>query len=132
MWVSVVKSIYGKDGFVGDLVESGGGRSGIRGDIVRVGQDIDRVGVGFSSSFTRKVGDGSCVSFWDDIWVGGTKLRDRFSRLYHLDRCIEAKVAGRDIWGDDGWTWVWDWVREPRGRVVGELMGLEELLSDVG
>ncbi|GJV82850.1 hypothetical protein Tco_1522748 [Tanacetum coccineum] len=105
MWVSVIKSIYGQDGVM--------------------------VGVGFSSSFTRKVGDGSCVSFWDDIWVGGVRLRDRFPRLYHLDRSKEVKVAGQGIWGDNGWTWVWDWAREPQGRVVEELIGLEDLVSHV-
>ncbi|GJU70247.1 RNA-directed DNA polymerase, eukaryota, reverse transcriptase zinc-binding domain protein [Tanacetum coccineum] len=131
MWVSVIKSIYGTGGVMGDLMRSVGGSSGILGGIVRVGWDIDRVGVWFSSSFTRKVGDGSCVSFWDDIWVGGVRLRDLFHRLYHLDRCKEVKVAGQGIWGDNGWNWVWDWVREPRGRVVGKLIGLEDLLSHV-
>ncbi|GJR30155.1 hypothetical protein Tco_1106387 [Tanacetum coccineum] len=91
----VIKSIYGADGPMGDVVGLGGVRSEVWGNIVRVGRDIDRLGVCFSSSFTRKVGDGSRVSFWDDRWVRG------------------------------------DWVRESRGRVVDELVGLEEFLSHV-
>ncbi|GJS34354.1 RNA-directed DNA polymerase, eukaryota, reverse transcriptase zinc-binding domain protein [Tanacetum coccineum] len=77
MWVKVVKSIYEADGAMGEFVGLGGVRSGVWGDIVRVGRDIDRLGVCFSSSFTRKVGDGSRVSFWDDRWVGGVILPDR-------------------------------------------------------
>ncbi|GKA78769.1 reverse transcriptase domain, reverse transcriptase zinc-binding domain protein [Tanacetum coccineum] len=93
---------------MGDFVGLGGGRSGVWGDIVRVGRDIDRLGVCFSSSFTRKVGDGSCVSFWDDRWDGGVRLRDRFPRLYHLDRCKVVKVAERGVWGEEGDTWNWE------------------------
>ncbi|GJS85194.1 kinase-like domain, beta-lactamase/transpeptidase-like protein [Tanacetum coccineum] len=60
--------VYGP---MGDVVGLGGVRSEVWGNIVRVGRDIDRLGVCFSSSFTRKVGDGSRVSFWDDRWVRG-------------------------------------------------------------
>ncbi|GKF44672.1 hypothetical protein Tco_0131224, partial [Tanacetum coccineum] len=52
-------------------------------------------------------------------------------REYHLDRSKEVKVAGRGIWGDNGWTWVWDWARELQGRVVEELIGLEDLVYHV-
>ncbi|GJV37659.1 hypothetical protein Tco_1410136 [Tanacetum coccineum] len=44
-WVKVVKSIYGEDGDMDDFVGLDGGRSGVWGDIVRVGQDIDRLPV---------------------------------------------------------------------------------------
>ncbi|GJY68943.1 hypothetical protein Tco_0471925 [Tanacetum coccineum] len=63
MWVKVIKSIYGADGVMGDFVGMVDGRSRVWGDIMRVGRDIDRVGVCFSSSFTSKLGDGSRVTF---------------------------------------------------------------------
>ncbi|GJS27260.1 hypothetical protein Tco_0487880 [Tanacetum coccineum] len=87
------------------------------GDIVRVGRDIDRLGVCFSSSFNRNLGDGTRVSFWDDRWVGGVRLRDWFPRLYHLDRSKVVRVAGRGYGvrkGGDGngigdtWNWKLD------------------------
>ncbi|GJZ70286.1 putative RNA-directed DNA polymerase [Tanacetum coccineum] len=106
MWVKVVKSTYGADGVMGDFVRMVGGKSGVWGDIVREGRDINRLG------------------------VGGVRLRDRFPRLYHLDRCKVVKVASRGVWGKEGWRWAWDWVRKPRG-VVDDLVGLEEFLSHV-
>nr|GEX88528.1 hypothetical protein [Tanacetum cinerariifolium] len=102
------------DGAMSDFVGWNGSRSGVWGDIVRVGRDIERLGVCFSSFFTRKVGDGSCMSFWDDRWVGRVRLRDQFPRLYHLDTYKVVKVAERRVWGEEGWRWAWDWVREPR------------------
>nr|GEX09765.1 probable WRKY transcription factor 70 [Tanacetum cinerariifolium] len=50
----------------------------------------------------RKVGDGAGTSFWDDMWVGERMLRDRFPRLYYLERCKEAKIIDR---GSDMWKW---------------------------
>nr|GEU71357.1 RNA-directed DNA polymerase, eukaryota, reverse transcriptase zinc-binding domain protein [Tanacetum cinerariifolium] len=33
--------------------------------------------------------------------------------------------------GDEGtWKWIWDWVREPMGKVVGELEALEKTMSN--
>nr|GEY39661.1 reverse transcriptase domain, reverse transcriptase zinc-binding domain protein [Tanacetum cinerariifolium] len=42
-----------------------------------------------------------------------------------------VKVVGRGVWGEEGWRWAWYWVKEPRGRVVDDLVGLEEFLSQV-
>ncbi|GKE18210.1 hypothetical protein Tco_1425787 [Tanacetum coccineum] len=72
--------------------DGGGGGGGRRlAGYVREGEGEDDV----------KVGDGSRVSFWDDRWVGGVRLRDRFPRLYHLDRCKAVKVAGLGVWGEE-------------------------------
>ncbi|GJU70932.1 RNA-directed DNA polymerase, eukaryota, reverse transcriptase zinc-binding domain protein [Tanacetum coccineum] len=121
---------------LGEFVRAGNGGGGVWGDIVRVGKDKDKLGIEFSS-FVRKVGDGSCISFWGDRWVDGVRLMDRFPRLSHLDRCNEGVVAdkGRRVegtwrWVEGTWRWVWDWVREPRGRVVGELEALEQTKSN--
>uniref|UniRef100_A0A0A8YYV5 Reverse transcriptase zinc-binding domain-containing protein n=1 Tax=Arundo donax TaxID=35708 RepID=A0A0A8YYV5_ARUDO len=36
----------------------------------------------FKWGATFKVGNGTCVSFWDDIWVGHTPLRIQFPKLF--------------------------------------------------
>lgn len=54
--VKVIKCIHGEDGGssrVGFSNRGGGG--GVWGDILKVGCDIDKVGVDFSKSFCRKV-----------------------------------------------------------------------------
>ncbi|GKE58251.1 RNA-directed DNA polymerase, eukaryota, reverse transcriptase zinc-binding domain protein, partial [Tanacetum coccineum] len=61
-----------------------------------------RLGIEFSSSFNRKVGDGAGTSFWDDMWAGERKLRNRFPRIYYLEGCKEAKIIDR---GRDTWKW---------------------------
>nr|GEY18064.1 RNA-directed DNA polymerase, eukaryota, reverse transcriptase zinc-binding domain protein [Tanacetum cinerariifolium] len=60
----------------------------------------------------------------------GVRLMDRFHRLFHLDRYKESVVADKGRWDEVTWRWFWDWVREPRGRVVGELEELEQTMSN--
>ncbi|GKA86093.1 hypothetical protein Tco_0807804, partial [Tanacetum coccineum] len=60
-----------------------------------------------SSSIGEKVGDGASISFWNDVWVGDSKLCDRFSRLYHLESYKDVKVMGRGRWNGDRDTWKW-------------------------
>ncbi|GKD82946.1 hypothetical protein Tco_1349785 [Tanacetum coccineum] len=103
LWVRVLKSIYGLEGVLGEFVRAGDGVGGVWGDIVRVGRDIDKLGIEFSSSFVRKVGDGSCISFWGERWVDGVRLMDRFLRLFHLDRCKESVVADKGRWDEGTW-----------------------------
>ncbi|GJZ81724.1 hypothetical protein Tco_0646718, partial [Tanacetum coccineum] len=52
-------------------------------------------------SIGEKVGDGASISFWNDVWVGDSKLCDRFSRLYHLESYKDVKVMGRGRWNGD-------------------------------
>ena len=77
------------------------------------------------------MGCGNNTLFWLDRWIDNRRLCDRFPRLYHLDRRKEANVAEMGIWVDDRWSWVWDWVREPRGRGCSELEDLVGILSTI-
>ncbi|GJX14815.1 hypothetical protein Tco_0206573 [Tanacetum coccineum] len=103
---------------------SEGGR-GVWLDIMRVGSDINKLGIEFSSSFVRKVRNGAHISFWRDSWIDGGRLMDRFHRLFHLDIHKYGVVADKGNWVEGMWRWVWDSTRAPRGRVVGELEALE-------
>nr|GEV02230.1 zf-CCHC domain-containing protein/DUF4219 domain-containing protein/UBN2 domain-containing protein [Tanacetum cinerariifolium] len=55
-------------------------------DIVKIGEEIDGLGVEFSSSCVGVVGDGRDIRFWIDHWVDNRRLCDRFPRLYYLER----------------------------------------------
>ncbi|GJR85663.1 reverse transcriptase domain, reverse transcriptase zinc-binding domain protein [Tanacetum coccineum] len=99
---------------------------GVWRDIITIGEELDRLGIEFSSSFEGVVGNGRDIRFWIDRWVGNTKLCDRFPRLYHLDRRKEGCVADKGSWANTGWRWEWDWVRNIRGRVCSDF---EELLG---
>ncbi|GJU52790.1 hypothetical protein Tco_1226504 [Tanacetum coccineum] len=75
---------------LGHWVRVSGG--GVWSDIVRIGKEIDRMGLDFSSSCFEVFGDGKDIRFWVDRWVDNRRLCDRFPRLYHLDRRKEGSV----------------------------------------
>lgn len=53
--------------------------------IIKAGSDMEKEWVSFGSSFSKEIGDGVGTLFREDKWVGNSKLRDRFPRLYSLD-----------------------------------------------
>ncbi|GJX96216.1 RNA-directed DNA polymerase, eukaryota, reverse transcriptase zinc-binding domain protein [Tanacetum coccineum] len=73
---------------------------------------------------------------WVDIvnvesWVGDVPLYSRFSRLFHLKRNKDVMAGYRGRWVEGVWEWVWDWIRPPKGRAVGDFDNLIELLENV-
>ncbi|GKC36202.1 hypothetical protein Tco_1048586 [Tanacetum coccineum] len=125
LWVRVIKSIHGGNGGLGVGWGSGwGGGGGVWRDIVKIGEEIDGVGIEFSSSCSGVLGDGRDIRFWVDTWVGNRRLCDRFPRLFHLDRRQEGSVRDKGSWVDGAWRWEWDWVRSIRGRLVGSMRSL--------
>ncbi|GJR70222.1 reverse transcriptase domain, reverse transcriptase zinc-binding domain protein [Tanacetum coccineum] len=106
LWVRVITSIHREGGGLwGNRIESGGvRRTGVWGDIMKVGEELEGLGVEFSDSFVGELGDGRDISFWIDRWVDNRRLCDRFPRLYHLDRRKEGSVFDKGSWllGEDG------------------------------
>jgi hypothetical protein len=47
----------------------------------------------FARSVKRSMGNGASTSFWLDIWVGNSPLKDRFPRLYSISNKKDAMVA---------------------------------------
>lgn len=68
------------------------------------------------------------------MWVGESKLKDRFPRLFHLERVKDVCVKDKGVWMGGEWSWKWDWLRDPRGRACGEmedlLMCLQNCIGD--
>ncbi|GJU85441.1 reverse transcriptase domain, reverse transcriptase zinc-binding domain protein [Tanacetum coccineum] len=86
-----IRSIYGIDEGLGALESLRGSSVWGWNYIIKASFDINKVWVGFTSSIIKKV------------------------------RRKEAKVAEMCTWVDERWSWVWDCVREPRGRCCSEL-----------
>ncbi len=61
---------------------------------------------GFLKHISYKVGDGSRIKFWHDIWCGDLPLRQKFPDLFHIARAPEAMVA--DHFRLQGSNHVWD------------------------
>ncbi|GJX85916.1 reverse transcriptase domain, reverse transcriptase zinc-binding domain protein [Tanacetum coccineum] len=104
---------------------------GVWRDIIRVGDELEGLGVDFISSFMGEVGNGADIRFWINRWVGGIRLCDRFTRLYHLDRHKEGKVEEKGKWIDNVWRWKWEWVRNIRGMVCKDLEDLRIIFQNV-
>ncbi|GKB57120.1 RNA-directed DNA polymerase, eukaryota, reverse transcriptase zinc-binding domain protein, partial [Tanacetum coccineum] len=65
-------------------------------DIIKATKNIEVVDLNFKNSFVRKVADGANTSFWLDPWCGdGSRLKDKFPRLYALDSFKECKLKDR-------------------------------------
>lgn len=58
-------------------------------------------------------------------------LKENFARLYRLEANKNVKVGDKGVWIDNKWHWVWDWSREPRGRVLGEAEELANFVEGI-
>ncbi|XP_071727297.1 uncharacterized protein [Rutidosis leptorrhynchoides] len=65
------------------------------------------------------------IGFWYDLWVGNAPLKDRFSRLFHLDSSPFGTIADKR----NNNEWIFEWTRDRlRGRTASLLsMLLEEI-----
>ncbi|KAJ9539609.1 hypothetical protein OSB04_026115 [Centaurea solstitialis] len=129
-WGRIIRSIYGDEGGLG-LRESeirGGGCS-VWKNIVRVGGLLDGMGLEFSNSFRKIVGDGSETRFWKDRWLGDRPLEVDFPRISRLEVNSGVSILDRGEWVEDTWEWKWSWSRVPRGRALGELENLVSRLN---
>ncbi|GKA63876.1 hypothetical protein Tco_0763482 [Tanacetum coccineum] len=104
---------------------------GVWREIVRVGEEMDELGLEFTSSCKGILGDWSDIKFWLDRWVDDRILCDRFSRLFHLDMGKEGSVRDKRKWVNGSWHWEWEWRRSIRGRVCNELVELVNVLQIV-
>nr|GEV01452.1 RNA-directed DNA polymerase, eukaryota, reverse transcriptase zinc-binding domain protein [Tanacetum cinerariifolium] len=76
-------------------------------------------------------GSGNAIMFWEDNWIGMGKLRDLFSRLYHLDVVNDAILGNKGFWREDKWVWNWVWRSDLRGRAVTDMHNLSNLVQDI-
>lgn len=65
----------------------------------------------FNSEVERKVGNGLNTSFWNDPWIRGRCLRERYPRLFSISTQKEAKVGEVGVVSDQGIDWVLTWRR---------------------
>ncbi|XP_071695658.1 uncharacterized protein [Rutidosis leptorrhynchoides] len=110
------------------------------------GHSLEALNIPFRDSFRRKIGDGSKTRFWEDVWIGGHRLKDSFPRLYRLETEKDVHIADRVSFDrtaaaqvpdvtqaaagtDTDIIFSWAWAREPMYRTQDELMLLESLIK---
>ncbi|GKA19014.1 hypothetical protein Tco_0698929 [Tanacetum coccineum] len=124
--VRVVKAIHGDDGNVGGHVKSGAKSCWL--DIVRETHALKTKGINLLDCMHVKLGNDDKTIFWEDIWIDGKPLKNRFPRIYSLESCklimVGAKLAQPSL--------EYSFRRNPRGGVErGQFNELSALVHDV-
>ncbi|GJR09904.1 RNA-directed DNA polymerase, eukaryota [Tanacetum coccineum] len=73
-------------------------------DIVRETHALKTKGINLLDCMHVKLGNGDKTVFWEDIWIDGKTLKNRFPRIYSLESCklitVGAKHRGALFWND--------------------------------
>ncbi|GJW79157.1 RNA-directed DNA polymerase, eukaryota, reverse transcriptase zinc-binding domain protein [Tanacetum coccineum] len=117
-------AIYGDDGNVGGHIKSGAKSCWL--DIIRETHASKTKCINFCMHV--KLGNGDKTVFWEDIWIDGKTLNNRFPRIYSLESCklitVGAKLAQPSL--------EYSFRRNPRGRVEQDQFNeLSALVHDV-
>ncbi|XP_071726921.1 uncharacterized protein [Rutidosis leptorrhynchoides] len=131
LWIRIIKSIFGIEGGLGNCSNMANlkANNSTWKYIMQVGRDIDNLGINFTNSFIKKIADGKLTQFWKERWCGDQIFKDRFQRLFRLEKEQNATVFDRIRRVEDKLTFSWNWSRELSGRLVGELQNLSDLIS---
>ncbi|GJS11365.1 RNA-directed DNA polymerase, eukaryota [Tanacetum coccineum] len=73
-----------------------------------------------------KVGRGSMIRFWKDVWIGDSSLESRYNRLFRLATNKDCLIRDRISNGE----WTWDWSRQILGGH--NLASFTNLLLEIG
>lgn len=79
---------------------------------------MEDLGLSFMDSFSRSIGNGADIKFWSDRWLEGGRFKDRFPRLWALEREKKVKLRDRIVPG----------MKVGRGRGIDPL-GVEQVVS---
>ncbi|GJT84041.1 hypothetical protein Tco_1058383 [Tanacetum coccineum] len=104
-WVKVIKSIHSRDSGFGTSDWNPVG-NGVWATIVKVVDQMHEKQIIPLDSMALQLGNGRNVSFWNDIWVGEHRLRDKFPRVFDMDSNKKCSIAKR--WVQDQWVWTWN------------------------
>ena len=131
MGVRVIKSICGSGGGMDNpMVVNKYKRGSPQCQIIWVGRHLEKIGVPWVEYFYTSVGNGLQTSFWNDVWVGNSLLRNLFPRLFKLSKDGNESVSDRGCLGRDGvWEWHQDWSGPLRGRTLDEFQNITSLLE---
>ncbi|PWA97495.1 RNA-directed DNA polymerase, eukaryota, Reverse transcriptase zinc-binding domain protein [Artemisia annua] len=94
IWSRLICSIHGPNGGLHDN-SSIKPNSGPWYLIMKLKDDLLKLGINLTSRFKRKVENGRNTSFWKDNWLAGSPLCVMFPRLYRLDSNPNCKVNER-------------------------------------
>lgn len=106
LWVKVIKSKYNlEQGCWLPRLPSSGKVSVLWRDICSIGETSSCIGSILQEGFRLVVQSGQGISFWNQVWLGDTTLKEEFPRLYLISTQKEMVISGvKDARGDGGWN----------------------------
>nr|GEV58004.1 RNA-directed DNA polymerase, eukaryota, reverse transcriptase zinc-binding domain protein [Tanacetum cinerariifolium] len=63
--------------------------------IIVLNKHLLKVNCDLNGNFSRKVGYGATVAFWNDVWIGNSNLKTAFPKIYSLEIDKDFLVADR-------------------------------------
>ncbi|XP_016195087.1 uncharacterized protein LOC107636065 [Arachis ipaensis] len=64
------------------------------------------------TALSMEIGDGRRTHFWEDIWLSGGALKDRFPRLFSVSIQKGSVIGVYGFWDGLEWVWNFQWRRE--------------------
>ncbi|GJW19403.1 RNA-directed DNA polymerase, eukaryota, reverse transcriptase zinc-binding domain protein [Tanacetum coccineum] len=114
LWACLIKAIHGEDG---GLISTHYSMHGTWANVVSTIHDLHNSNIIPNNSIRIKLGCGSKVRFWKDVWLGDSALYQRYNRLFRLDVNEDCYVADR--WSNNRWNW--HWRRHIEGGRIGDM-----------
>jgi hypothetical protein len=69
--------------------------------------------------FSKKLGSGGTIKFWQHKWVGLAPLCDIFPQLFNVSLQLKLTMKEMGVWEGDNWYWRLTWRRNFLGaRIV--------------
>nr|GEU96458.1 RNA-directed DNA polymerase, eukaryota, reverse transcriptase zinc-binding domain protein [Tanacetum cinerariifolium] len=94
LWVNSIRALHGQDG---GLDNQGCRFNGIWSRIIGTSNFLHSKDIIPLNSFRFKVGCGTHIHFWKDIWIGDSPLLTRYNRLYTLEQDKDYLIIDRQI-----------------------------------
>ncbi|XP_057763530.1 uncharacterized protein LOC130983559 [Arachis stenosperma] len=83
------------------------------------------------AGLSMEVGDGRRTRFWEDVWLVGGSLKDRFPRLFSVSNQVGSVIGECGFWDGFEWVWSFQWRRELFQWELELLSALHESLRPV-
>ncbi|GKV36164.1 hypothetical protein SLEP1_g44325 [Rubroshorea leprosula] len=130
LWSRVLLEKYGGKGgnWISWMKEGRGIGSPWWKDICKLNTGLGNKDGWLLPNFNLKLGDGTSVKFWLDVWVGEDSLANVFPRLFLLDINKNCSIYDRGQWSDGGWCWRLQWRRPIRAW---EEENLQQLIGTI-
>nr|GEZ36937.1 RNA-directed DNA polymerase, eukaryota, reverse transcriptase zinc-binding domain protein [Tanacetum cinerariifolium] len=93
LWVRVIKVIHGDDGKVGGYMKDGAKSCLL--SIVNEINSLKNKGINLLDFMHVKLRNGDKTAFWEDVWIEGKALKNRYPRIYSLETCKLITVGMR-------------------------------------